>query len=517
MEMFKNDSPEIQHEAKKIIKKATEKIKKDNIMIWLLRRLRAALRFKFANNNGQPIESSTTVFLSIINSVEHFISLPIPEIQNYDYGDKSYSDIMEDFRIYEQKWIEENAGKIDMTEAENTGRGPRKIVDVGDGWFWFDLQKQYCSEEGRAMGHCGNAGNPQENHTVLSLRKISKKGNRIYASPHATFILDKHTGKLGEMKGRGNKKPTEEYHPAIIKLLLHKYTNSLGIRGWLIHNIVGGGYMPEENFSISDLSEEHQKELFSVRPELRPLELIYKSDGHTPEFEKALISKIHAEYPTMRVIVTPPRIYLKEAWPDWEDFLHDVGSPKNLSNYKSYILGDDYWDYDVGEVSRDTQKDFFTTICYKNKIIYNRIRQHILEDYEEEMTDYEDMFECLYDNNDEIISLIDTSLQIGQSHGSESQMYKAFKNGVENVTVYIGYGADGIGVDVLFSDQSQWMDSPLDAIFGIEDMCKILDQGELDLFNSIQDTDGDMSVPYYGFDDYDESAAIENFTSELNI
>lgn len=109
------------------------------------------------------------------------------------------------------------------------------------GWKWVDLEKGYCSQEAKAMGHCGNSGAGQGDN-IVSLRD-----SEGYA--HLTFIIN--DGSLGESKGRANNKPSQKYHKPIMELLKSKH----------IETIKGGGYAPENNFDFHDLHDDHKKEL----------------------------------------------------------------------------------------------------------------------------------------------------------------------------------------------------------------------------------------------------------------
>jgi hypothetical protein len=60
------------------------------------------------------------------------------------------------------------------------------------------------------------------------------------------------------------------------------------------------------------------------------------------------------------------------------------------------------------------------------------------------------------------------------------------------------------------------MDSPLYATFNFENVAKILDS-KINPFESYSRDDGDMQVPYYGFDGYDEDYAISSFVDRLEI
>ena len=61
------------------------------------------------------------------------------------------------------------------------------------------------------------------------------------------------------MKGRGNNKPSAKYHDAIMALLMHHRE---------IKHLLGGGYLPENNFSLDDLSADDERKLRAARPEL---------------------------------------------------------------------------------------------------------------------------------------------------------------------------------------------------------------------------------------------------------
>lgn len=132
------------------------------------------------------------------------------------------------------------------------GRVGKTILKFNDGYEWVDLERGYCDIESKSMGHCGNEG-AGPGDTILSLRDTKN-------IPYLTFILN--NGDLTQMKGRGiqggNSKPHPKYHKYIVELLKLP----------IIKRVVGGGYMPETNFKISDLNEEEIKKLLRVKPEL---------------------------------------------------------------------------------------------------------------------------------------------------------------------------------------------------------------------------------------------------------
>lgn len=107
------------------------------------------------------------------------------------------------------------------------------------------------------MGHCGN-GSGNHGETILSLREVVDRGGRTLLRPCLTFILNTNTGNLGEMKGRGNSKPAAKYFPYIEALL------ELDI----VQGILGGGYMPENNFDFYELPQASQKKILAKKPAL---------------------------------------------------------------------------------------------------------------------------------------------------------------------------------------------------------------------------------------------------------
>ena len=123
-----------------------------------------------------------------------------------------------------------------------------KFLDVGDGKAWYSLGKGSCSEEGAAMGHCGNEPSEVEGDNILSLRQeVTAPDGRKLHKPLTTAI--ENGGYLGETKGPANQKPKDK--DAMFKLL-----SDPRIKG-----NIGGGYEPAKNFQFSDLSDEQQAAL----------------------------------------------------------------------------------------------------------------------------------------------------------------------------------------------------------------------------------------------------------------
>ncbi len=219
-----------------------------------------------------------------------------PQVNEIEWkADMTPIELHAKLRTAEEEWKEKQEQELEMEPDDQI------IIDYGK-YAWVKLDREYCELEGRAMGHCGNTATPKEGDRILSFRtKVSGEKQR----PHLTFILDKN-GYLGEMKGRANEKPSEKYHPYIIDLLQKDF----------VKGIKGGGYLPESNFSITDLDQEQMNALISKKPSLMTPEEAYtyaveKVGGRWPEGEEVI-----AQSP--RYALYYAQDFIKERWPEGE-------------------------------------------------------------------------------------------------------------------------------------------------------------------------------------------------------
>lgn len=180
---------------------------------------------------------------------KHYLSLPIPEIQNFRYGRQYPEDVNDQFFVFQEKFEQEHEEEVPSLAQDET------LISFPDGFEWVNLNRPGCDSEARAMGHCGN-GEGQEGQTIFSLRKKTRDG---LMRPSLTFIFDTHAKSLGEMKGRANQKPNAKYHKYIMELLKLPQ----------IERVEGGGYLPKNNFHITDLTPEQQDEVFAANPDLK--------------------------------------------------------------------------------------------------------------------------------------------------------------------------------------------------------------------------------------------------------
>lgn len=146
-------------------------------------------------------------------------------------------------------------------DAAKLPRGER-IVEIDKNSHWTFVNAEQCKIEGSMMGHCGNvAAKPGD--ALISLRVKTA----MFFEPRATFIYNKNTNAFGEMKGRHNKKPSE-YHKEIVALLSKPTYDLSNGNEYKLQHLQGGGYAPDQNFSLNDLLEPLFKQLCKANGDL---------------------------------------------------------------------------------------------------------------------------------------------------------------------------------------------------------------------------------------------------------
>lgn len=322
-----------------VIKSAKKHLKKQDRIIWYLRwwkiyyldQLEGEFH-KRTNINSQPLidlytknrdnfsKKSKLSLSDIVNeteklnepilvNLEHMLSLPIPEIQNHVFSYETITELFLKFYAAEEEWKKENNSSFEPDD------GSEIVMEFPQNMAWVLLNKASCSKEAKAMGHCGNSPRSYSNDNIISLRKIVKRGDKTFHNPYLTFILDQN-GLLGEMKGRGNEKPSEKYHPYIVALL----------KSPIVKGIKGGGYLPENNFSINDLDEDLKDQLLDEKPELGGLRLFYDRYGMNEQVLDMVYEMLHDSNMSMQdgSYDENTKAFTIETWSNIEDFAREV-------------------------------------------------------------------------------------------------------------------------------------------------------------------------------------------------
>jgi hypothetical protein len=184
--------------------------------------------------------------------------------------------------------------------------------------------------------------------SILSLREPVQHGKETLWYPHATFILhgEGDSGSLGEMKGRANKKPVAKYHPYIMAML----------KDPRIHSVVGGGYLPEENFDMGDLTPEQRKEITQANPNIG---LTIKDYYETNGMDEKLAGRIKSvlELGDTARFREGVGFVLRE-WPDMAEFVKACGSTKAKEAYEFTQTGK----YDQSDPDGDEMADLLDEV-----------------------------------------------------------------------------------------------------------------------------------------------------------
>lgn len=212
-----------------------------------------------------PMRSFATSADQYLAKLEHFFSLPIPEIQHYELSQADPSLVLRDFEAAEKRWQGDRAGLITVQQAATA----TPILEFGHGLAWWNLHQAHCPAEADAMGHCGNQPRADSDDRILSLRQTLRKNGVTFYKPYLTFILDA-AGQLGEMKGRFNKSPDQAYRAGDAPSNFHREIVAL-LKLPLIQGIKGGGFAPEDNFKLDDLDKATRDALLDSKPALQPL------------------------------------------------------------------------------------------------------------------------------------------------------------------------------------------------------------------------------------------------------
>lgn len=163
-------------------------------------------------------------------------------------------------RSTKQVYDDINKVMAPLGEGHKLPKGER-LITFKNGVHWTNTGIQTCKIEGAMMGHCGNAA-PKPGDTIVSLRVPAT--NAMFA-PEATFIYNTNSKAFGEMKGKRNEKPAVEHHEYIVGLLSKSNYEKGNVQ---IELLQGGGYRPDNNFSLNDLSEPLFKQLCQANADL---------------------------------------------------------------------------------------------------------------------------------------------------------------------------------------------------------------------------------------------------------
>ena len=306
--MYRN-YPDQRDFIKQQVQWAKQALKKADRVVWYLRVVGAFLSGEIpqqmlGNYNFQSLEQ-------LQQDLVHFYGFNYVPIENYQYQRQPIGDLINDLTQLENQWKQ----KQNQEKGVTVKQGDHELFKFSDGTSWWWVDRAYCSDEGRSGNHCGNVvGKHKKDQRILSLRTPNLQ-------VILTFILEPN-GTLGEMKAKGNLKPSEKYHPQIMKLLM--WDNVTGISGQ--------GYLPEMNFSIFDLSAKDLELIDSVKPKL-----ITDQIAITPvEMLRCQSPNIKQKYANL----LPEHLRLLVSNPSLESWEQAIRKDQNLIIYAPHDLPD---------------------------------------------------------------------------------------------------------------------------------------------------------------------------------
>lgn len=442
----------------------------------------------------------------------HYAGLAYHKIQNYRFDShKTMEQTWADLYELEEEYKQQEGKLLTMEDGDEI------IKNFSDGFVWMALSRGSCSQEASAMGHCGNSG-ARQGDQIISLRKLIKSRDGVnYYAPVLTFILNQ--GKLGEMKGRANDKPAKRYHPYIMELLKMD----------IITGIVGGGYMPSNNFALSDLTPEQQDEILTLKPQLGSLLDRYNRLGDSPELRTDILNWLvdnadgfgyRSGRPHNHRAMWEGDNLVVDKWAGIADFVEDIA----LDDVTKKLVSDDafvYWDFEAG---RDGAETVLKDLPLQVRI---QIGDYVVNTYGDEIDDPADdkeVISVLEDNDDAIYDTLRSANRDGQQSGAEAEAINALFGAVKDTIRSVKRGR------IVSKDVPINWDSELALMMTVPEAVKLVsdlqsahdDNDELGFVFIFWDEDDPKDVlivsePYYGWSGYDENVATDRFIEEVGI
>lgn len=522
------------NEVNEEIKWAMENLKRQDRIIWFLRFVKLQILVRTAQSSTDPeqkevLDRAATKFAGQIakkmglethqaiqaaegatsnryrQNLLHFLSLGVAGIDEYVFTNQAPGQIIQDWTPIEDAWKAKRSALVDMDRE-----GVETLIEYPDGSEWVNINRGYCRQEADAMGHCGNAS-PGENDTILSYRTIEEVEGKKMWKPRLTFILDTRTGLLGETKGRGNDKPSEKYHNVIVDLL----------RLPIIKGIRGGGYLPENNFMLSDLPQEVQDELVEEKPGLASLSYDFKKRGMT----KQLLDRMEAtwEETDMSFPEFKNNMFWYDTRYDLDDFLESYGGDQAV--WAAKILDGrehlDIW-FDGGYYD----SDIFDSLPTK---VQHQVGAWLIENYPDAVEEWKEENDTDYDGTDttatmkivgengidEITEALHRAEMTGHEYGVEQAMQEDLAAWLKELPNEMDWDLT-VDPDTTYEDDDkEYRKIGMDPELFIDILDNHLDDVENE--GGIPEIAGikKLEAPYNGWEGYDEEGARDRAIEEL--
>jgi hypothetical protein len=416
---------------------------------------------------------------SIQGFLEHFFSLGIDEIDNYQFKNQNVHQVRSDLMELENKFSSSMKEYQDISDEQFV-----EIKSFGD-VVWFEDDKGSSS--------------------IISLVEIKRHNDKTYGKKLLSYILD-HDGFLGELNGQVNNNINENVK-YLLSLLMFKTQ-----RGYLIKGLKGD----ISRGLLRALEGNIQKKLFSLRPELMPLSMQYEQHGITNQLKQSL-SKIYDDF--IDVIDKGEQSVIKfSAWRDVTDFINNIPDGQASTRLKELYPQLSKTNNQTKEVDKDDLKEFFVKICEESQQ-FSEIALDEYDQVEHQITSYEELFEYLINKGSGLIQDFHDAYKRGMMVGSRGGMIKHFKE-LMNDLVISHYGGEDDSI-TFFLDFDK-LNQPINLECGLEEFLNFAEFNG-DMFDQpmrevVLDLDFEGSTAddtYYGFDGFDMDAAKKYLTKVL--
>ena len=392
-------------------------------------RLQAKLGYKITDDHLRMLNST-----GYLRALIHYLSIPYQPIQNLVWDKQNPISLVDNFlHPLDEEYQKKMSEREQYIHNDELEEDDQMIVKVSNNSGWWLLNRSVCDVEARAMGHCGNTGSYDDR--ILSYR--IKHTTETSWKPHLTFILDEDNY-LGETKGRNNDKPAERYHPAIMRLLMHKTKTSSPVTGFLINGIKGGGYLPENNFMMDDLTTQEQDIVKAANPNLKNLRDIGAEFGMDSQELILAVDKQLGHLDLENVDYdTNAKIWVIEYFDQKLDILLEYGDRELINFTKSIVDGEYHLIWNLDWVADSRGKENF--IEQLDSPTATMLDNYISAKYSKDSEQYE-AAEILEMNDDPLWDAINWSMNTGIEIGMAGKAFEWLQETADNINGPGGYG-----------------------------------------------------------------------------
>ena len=136
-----------------------------------------------------------------------------------------------------------------------------------NGFQWILRRSNKCPKSRESMGHCATASKSD----MYLLRLVKDSAEYVTVDWHPTKKV------TVQIKGKGNKKPIDKFHPYIVWLIQNKEWGGIEVLK------TDSGYLPNTNFHLGELNPELAASIYGANPDIMNIHSMLK---YTPNNNK---------------------------------------------------------------------------------------------------------------------------------------------------------------------------------------------------------------------------------------